>query len=74
MAAETTVARESSVNPINAIRNLVEMRVNYLRKEADGTTDRIETTMDLVIARNAAGAYTYSSFSDTQLDAAGEQD
>ena len=53
---------------------LVEMRVNYLRKEADGTTDRIETTMDLVIARNAAGAYTYSSFSDTQLDAAGEQD
>lgn len=49
---------------------LVQMQVVYQRTEDDGSQERIETAMELVITRNAAGAYTYSSFSDSQMNAA----
>ena len=47
------------------------MKVDYQRREDDGSMDRIVTTMSLGISHNSAGAYTYYSFSDTQLNAAG---
>lgn len=49
---------------------LVQMQVVYQRTEDDGGMERIQTAMELVITQNAAGAYTYSSFSDAQMNAA----
>lgn len=49
---------------------LVQIQVVYQRTADDGKQERIETAMELVITRNAAGAYTYSSFSDSQMNAA----
>lgn len=50
---------------------LVQMQVCYQRTAENGTVERIETAMELVITQNTAGAYTYSSFSDSQMNAAG---
>lgn len=49
---------------------LVQMQVVYQRDADDGSMERIETAMELVITQNASGAYTYSSFSDAQMNAA----
>ena len=48
----------------------VLMQIRYQRENTDGT-ELIDTAMRLNISRNAAGAYTYSAFSDAQMNAAG---
>ena len=50
---------------------LLQMAVTYRRAGDDGISEDIRTAMYLTVSRNAAGAYTYSGFSDAQLDAAG---
>ncbi|MBR5405757.1 MAG: hypothetical protein K6E36_04230 [Oscillospiraceae bacterium] len=49
----------------------LQIGVTYRRDGADGSSEDIRTAMYLTVSRNAAGAYTYSGFSDAQLDAAG---
>lgn len=48
----------------------VLMQIRYQRENTDGS-ELIDTAMRLNISRNAAGAYTYSAFSDAQMNAAG---
>ena len=43
MAKESVVARESSVNPINAMRNLVEMRVNQPGRMTDAQREEVRS-------------------------------
>ncbi len=47
---------------------LMQIQVTYQRKEEDGMKS-VKTAMMLTVSRNAAGAYIYSSFSDSQLSA-----
>lgn len=49
---------------------LVQIQMAYQRNADDGTLERIETALELVITQNASGAYTYSSFTDSQMNAA----
>ena len=49
------------------------MKVSYRRTGEDGQSEDIETGMRLILSRNAAGAFTYSGFSDPQRKAAEQQ-
>lgn len=49
---------------------LMQIQVTYKRNHAEGKPEVINTAMYLTVTRNAAGAYTYSGFTDTQMAAA----
>lgn len=48
---------------------LMQIQVTYKRSLAEGKSEIVNTAMYLTITRNAAGAYTYSGFTDTQMAA-----
>lgn len=50
---------------------ILQMQVRYQRPDEDGTLNIIDTAMILRITQNSAGAFTYSEFSDLQMNAAG---
>lgn len=49
---------------------LMQIQVTYKRNHDEGKPEVINTAFYLTITRNAAGAYTYSGFADTQMAAA----
>ena len=49
---------------------LVQMKVRYQRPADDGTVSVVDTAMLLTVNRNTAGDFTYSAFSDLQMNAA----
>lgn len=51
---------------------LLHMLVEYKKQDSSGHANMIRTAIYLTVSRNAAGAYTYSGFSDRLLEAVGE--
>lgn len=48
---------------------LMQLQVTYKRNHTEGNPEVVNTAMYLTVSRNAAGAYTYSGFTDTQMAA-----
>ena len=47
----------------------MQLQVTYKRNHTEGKPEVVNTAMYLTVSRNAAGAYTYSGFTDTQMAA-----
>lgn len=48
---------------------LMQIQVTYKRNHTEGRPEVVYTAMYLTVTRNAAGAFTYSGFTDTQMAA-----